>query len=177
MSLKIIRANPNLSISYDSQNNWLYLDWCGEQTIDTVREGCLLIAQCFLRQSYGRILNDNTNVTSVTREVFEWLSTEFLPYIHLVQIEYLAWVYPPGMDARSYTDIALYKDSSLVVALFDDLASAYSWLRDVTFKPATVALSPQVTAQRRRELQGLITVITNALDDKAQPLATPSAAD
>ena len=156
MSLELLHTNPNISISYDNRNNWLYLDWHGEQTLLNVRESCLIVAQCFLDQSYARVLNDNTNVTSYTREVFEWLSTNFLPYMHLAEIEYMAWVYPSGMDAQSYTEIALYKDTVPVIALFDDLASAYSWLRDVTFKPTSAASSTITTAQKRLELASRI---------------------
>ena len=156
MSLKLLHTNPNISISYDNRNNWLYLDWHGEQTLTSVRENCLILAQCFLDRNYTRVLNDNTNVTSFTREVFEWLATDFLPYMHLAQIEYMAWVCSVDMDAQFYTDISLYKNTVPVVALFDDLASAYSWLRDVVFKPAPAASSTQTPAQKRLELESRI---------------------
>jgi len=156
MPLELLHTNPNLSISYDNKNNWLYLEWQGEQTLTNVRKSCLLIAQCFLQRSYTRVLNDNSNVTSYTREVFAWLSSDFLPYMHLAHIEYVAWVFLPEIDKQFYTNIALYKDSSPIVALFEDLASAYSWLRDVTFKPVAKTNSIQTTAQKRLELESRV---------------------
>lgn len=158
MSLELLHTNAHISISYDNRNNWLYLDWQGDQTLTSVRESCLLIAQCFLQRSYKRVLNDNSNVDSFTPEVFEWLSTGFLPYMHLAQIEYVAWVLSANIDQQFYTDIALYKDSTPVVALFEDLASAYSWLCDVSFKPAVVSYSTQTAAQKRLELESRIAI-------------------
>ena len=163
MSLELIRTNPNISISYDRQNNWLYLDWHGEQTLDSVRAGSVLIAQCFLERAYARVLLDNTNVTTISSEVFERLAADFLPYLHVAQVEYLAWVYMPDMDAQFYLNITLYKPQSPVIALFEDLASAYGWLRDVTFK--TAPAPTQIVGQSRAALEDRIAAGFKPLDN------------
>jgi hypothetical protein len=141
MSIDLLVENPSLSISYDWSNQWLYLDWCGDLTLQLVQQSCLLIAECFFTQRCTRILNDNTNVTSITSDVGIWLATEFLPNIEAAGVEYMAWVHSSNIDTQACTDVALFDLTTPVVALFNDVASAYSWLRSVKFKAPVFAVS------------------------------------
>ncbi|WP_022823857.1 hypothetical protein [Hymenobacter norwichensis] len=130
-----------MSISYDWSNQWLYLDWCGDLTLHLVQQSCLLITECFFTQRCTRILNDNTNVTSITSDVGIWLATEFLPNIEAAGVEYMAWVHSSSIDTQACTDVALFDLTTPVVALFNDVASAYSWLRSVKFKAPVFAVA------------------------------------
>lgn len=140
MAIDLLTETSSLSISYDRANQWLYLDWCGDLTLQAVQQSCQLVAKCFLAQKCTRILNDNTNVTSITSDVGIWLATDYLPYIEAAGVEYMAWVHSSSIDTQACTDVALYNISTPVVALFNDLASAYSWLRAVKYKAPVFAL-------------------------------------
>lgn len=139
MNIDLLAETTNLFISYDRSNQWLYLDWCGDLTLRSVQQSCLLVAECFLAQNCTRILNDNTNVTSITPDVGIWLATEYLPHIEAAGVEYMAWVHSSNIDTQACTDVALFDLMTPVVALFNDLASAYSWLRAVKFKAPVFA--------------------------------------
>lgn len=141
MEVKPLLTASNLSAYYDSDNDWLYLDWHGELTLDRLRNNCLQVVLCFLTKRYKRILNDNTNLTRVSSDVVPWLATEILPYLRLVGVEYMAWVLSPSLDVQNEAEAAIEELTMPVVALFDDMASAYDWLSGVKFK-SPVMLQP-----------------------------------
>ncbi|QNE38613.1 hypothetical protein F1C16_03115 [Hymenobacter sp. NBH84] len=147
MEQELLLATSNVKAYYDHANNWLYLDWHGEITLNSVRSNCLQLARCFLIRRYKRILNDNTNVAKVTPEVAPWLANEFLPHLRLLGIEYVAWICSPDMHIQNDTEIALEKLTSPVVALFDDMATAYEWLSIAKFQSPVMLNSPQSFTQ------------------------------
>ncbi|WP_375435118.1 hypothetical protein [uncultured Hymenobacter sp.] len=164
MSLELLSETSTVSISYDNRNRWLYLDWFGDLTLKSVQESCLLIAKCFLSQSCVRILNDNTNVTSITPDVGIWLANDYLPYMHLAGVEHMAWVYSSSIDTQCCTDVALYNISTPVVALFSDIASAYSWLCSVKFKaPALMPTAKSVSPNQQQLKNYVFSLSLNAL--------------
>lgn len=134
MDLQLLATTTTLSVFHDAENDWLYLDWHGDLTLKSVQEGCTAVAQCFLRKNYVRVLNDNSSVTSLAPEVASWLATECLPRLKLSTIEYLAWTHSPNIDTQSWTHTALYQVEGPVVVMFDDVESAYAWLREVKFR-------------------------------------------
>jgi hypothetical protein len=134
MLIELLVETPSLSISYDRSNQWLYLDWCGDLTLRSVQHSCALVAKYFSIQNCTRILNDNTNVTSITSDVGIWLAIECMPHIEAAGVEYMAWVHSSNIDAQACTDVALFDLMTPIIALFNDVASAYSWLRSIKFK-------------------------------------------
>jgi hypothetical protein len=157
MSINLLTETPGVSISYDATNHWLYLDWHGDLNLSMVQESCLAIAQCFLSRNCTRILNDNTNVNSITPDVGTWLANDYMPYVQLAGVEYMAWVYSPGIDIQCCTNVALYNISTPVVALFSDIASAYSWLCVVKFKAPTMTKpSTKLVYQSHQELKSYV---------------------
>lgn len=133
MHLQLLATTSALSVFHDAENDWLYLDWKGDLTLKSMQEGCIAVARCFLRKHYVRVLNDNSSVTSLSPEAASWLATECLPRMKLSTIEYVAWTYSPNMDTQSWTNTALHQIDGPVVAMFDDVESAYAWLREVKF--------------------------------------------
>lgn len=129
MELQLLQETPNVSIYYDCANQWLFLDWRGDLTLALVQDSCLAVAQYFLDAPYTRILNSNTGVTSMVHNVPTWLAREFLPYLRLAGIKHVAWVYSPNLRVKCYTDAALYTLDTPVVNVFDDVESAFAWLR------------------------------------------------
>ncbi|OUJ71232.1 hypothetical protein [Hymenobacter crusticola] len=133
--LKLLLTTPNVSAYYDSSNDWLYLNWHGELDLDRLRKSCLQIVLCLVARRYKRILNDNTDLTKATPDVVPWLATELLPYMKLVGIEYMAWILSPNLDVQNEAEAALEEITKPVVAVFEDMASAYEWLSSVNFQP------------------------------------------
>ena len=132
--VKLLFAASNVSAYYDSTNEWLYLDWHGELDLNLLRKNCLQVVLCLVAKRYKRILNDNTNLTKASPDVVPWLATELLPYMKLVVIEYMACVLSPNLDVQNEAEAAIEEIMKPVIALFDDMASAYEWLSSVNFE-------------------------------------------
>lgn len=129
MNLNKLCEAPNVTIYFDSWNNWLYLDWYGELTLPVVRYACLEIGRCYLGHSYPRVLNSNTQVTHIDWQVPAWLAHEFLPILELAGVEQMAWVYGPTLRGRDMAHETLRRLPALGVALFDDIEDAVAWLQ------------------------------------------------
>jgi hypothetical protein len=142
MDLHLLRETSNIAVYYDADNDWLFVDWRGVLTLPLTQECCLLLAECLLDRPYTRILNSNQNVTDFTRNVPNWLHTEFLPLLRHTSIEYLAWVYSPNMLLNPFIDKLVAKVEVPVVNLFDDVELAASWLLHTRFHYLSNAPKP-----------------------------------
>ena len=129
MALQILLDEPHVIISYDHLNEWLYADWRGDQDLTSVQHGALELLRFLGQQRCHKILNDNTNVTSMWSEAAEWGGKVWFPAIAAAGLQYFAWVYSPNVYSRLSTDLTLqFADNNPVVATFDALETAKAWL-------------------------------------------------
>jgi hypothetical protein len=162
MQLHLLRQTSCLTASYDSRNDWLFLDWHGELTLPAVQEAALALAACFLHRPYPLVLNSNAQVTGISWSVATWLATDFLPHMKLAGIEHVAWVYSSSLRGQNLVYTVLSWLPGSLITAFGDVADAYAWLTHTragqprgyllpTRTPATQAkLSQEVQALSRR---------------------------
>ncbi|SNR93025.1 hypothetical protein [Hymenobacter mucosus] len=154
MSLQLLTETSAISIYLDVDNQWLYADWHGHLTLARAQKCCTTLAYYVLQGQYTKIINDNTNVLSMSAEVSSWLANEYLPYVAVGGIKFIAWVNSPSMSAQCYTDIALGNLASPVVVRFTDTATACSWLQGAQFhSPNSIGAPVQNTHQLVELLQ------------------------
>lgn len=148
MNLQLLCASAHVTVSFDSWNNWLYLEWEGDLTLPAMQQACLELAHCFVGHAYPRVLNNNAHVSSVDWDVIPWLVQHFFPYLRRVGIEQIAWVHGPTVRGQALAEQSLsYLTTQLAVALFRDVEDAVSWLQQT--RPAYVsgcALLPRSAA-------------------------------
>lgn len=135
MNLHHLYSADCAEIYLDRSNNWVFIDWHGELTLETVQRTSLDLARCFLSHYYPRVLNSNAQVTSVSWEVTQWLASEFLPALTLTGVEQMAWVVPPGLRARNGILDTVNLFPHVAISLFDDIDVAVAWLQQ-TAPPA-----------------------------------------
>jgi len=129
MALQILLDEPHIIIAYDHLNEWLYADWRGDQNLTTVQHGALEMLRLMQQQRCQKVLNDNTNVTSMWSEAAEWGGKELFPAMTAAGLHYFAWVYSPNLYSRLSTDLTLqFTAGNPVVATFDELETAKAWL-------------------------------------------------
>jgi len=129
MALQILLDEPHIIIAYDHLNEWLYADWRGDQNLTTVQHGALEMLRLMQQQRCQKVLNDNTNVTSMWSEAAEWGGKEWFPAMTAAGLHYFAWVYSPNLYSRLSTDLTLqFTAGNPVVATFDELETAKAWL-------------------------------------------------
>lgn len=136
MNLQHLCDAPHVTVYFDIDNEWLYLDWEGELTLPVIQHACLEIAQCFVKHPYPRVLNDNAQVTAVDYEVAGWLAQFFLPHLHLAGVERLAWVVAPTPRAAHMAQHTVTRlPHEIAIALFNDLEDAVHWLQQTALSP------------------------------------------
>jgi hypothetical protein len=132
MNLQHLCSAMCADVYFDKVNNWVFVDWAGELTLEKVQHTCLGIARCFLDQYYPRVLNSNAQVTSVPSEVPQWLASDFLPALSLTGVEQMAWVVPPMLRARKCILDKVNLFPHVAISLFSDVEEAVTWLQQTT---------------------------------------------
>lgn len=135
MNLQHLCSAQCAEVYFDTVNNWVFVDWAGELTLESVQHTCLGIAHCFLAHYYPRVLNSNAQVTSVTWEVSQWLASDFLPALTLSGVEQMAWVVPPELRARNKVLDTVGLFPHVAISLFDDVELAVAWLQQTAPPP------------------------------------------
>jgi hypothetical protein len=69
INLRHLCSTSHVEVSFDTCNNWLYIEWEGDLTLEVVQQACLEIARCYAQHAYARALNSNAQVTSITPDV------------------------------------------------------------------------------------------------------------
>ncbi|TPG66391.1 hypothetical protein [Hymenobacter nivis] len=130
MPYSLLLSWPFVTIAHDVPRGWLYVDWQGPQTRDTVARGTAQV-QYFLRATgCCKLLNDNTNVEGTwSLENTSWVIGELLPGLHAAGLRYMAWVYAAASDSWRSTEMTLALAAAQpTVMAFHDVPAAYAWL-------------------------------------------------
>ena len=118
-------------IQHDRDGGWLYTDWRGYQSVETVKEGCEMMLELVQKYSFTKVLNDNTNVLGIWSGASEWVAVDWFPRMYTAGMKYFAWVYSPGIFSRMSTDRTLASAHDKVAEVFYNLEEARQWLRSV----------------------------------------------
>lgn len=129
MNLTFLCAAPHVTIYFDSWNNWLYVEWEGALTLPAVQYACLELAECFVKHAYPRVLNNDSQITSLPWEAAPWLAKHFFPHLKQAGIQQLAWVHAPIVWGLGHTTQLLQHLSHLNISLFADMEEATTWLQ------------------------------------------------
>ena len=79
-------------------------------------------------QRRHKVRNDSTRVTTMRSEAAEWGGKVWFPATTEAGLHYLAWVYPPNLYSRLFTDLMLQcTTGNPVVATFDEIDRAKAW--------------------------------------------------
>jgi hypothetical protein len=136
MHLQPLVDTDGILIAYDQDNGWLYVDWKGVHTPESSRLGCIMMLECLRQRPCPKILNDNSSIIRTEFHLTEW-SMHWLRDMHAAGLEALAWVYPQHFNSRAATESTLGRITQPILATFDDLATAYLWLKNYQ-TPATI---------------------------------------
>lgn len=128
MQLQPVLAAEGIAISYDSTNNWLYVDWQGEHNQESSRVACMLMLEALRAWPCHKILNDNSNITRTSVELSLW-GAWWLEEMLRAGLQHIAWVFSRNFADRQASEVVLMNIQRPVVGTFDDVASAYIWLQ------------------------------------------------
>lgn len=125
-----------LRLSHDALTDWLYVEWRGAIQLPAVQEGCAHIVAQLRQRGIRKILCDNTLVATPSPDSLQWAARHWLPQVRAAGLRYVAWVYSGKIANRATFDqLQPYFTATPVVAAFDEVASAYEWLRQQPAPP------------------------------------------
>ncbi len=131
MAQKLLFADDTIAISYDYLNQWIYVDWRGEQNHQTVKEGCERMLEYLKSELCHKVLNDNTNVRGSWSDASEWVALDWFPRMANAGLKYFAWVYSPSTFSQLSTNKTLNLNKSVIAVTFQNIDTARKWLQSM----------------------------------------------
>ncbi len=129
---QILVDAPHLTIEYDEVNEWIYVNWIGDQTVATAKDGCEKIVKAVMQKRCTKVLNDNSDVNNDWIEVAEWLAKNWFPRLYIAGCFYFAWVYSPSLECRlSIEETLRFLNVPTKTLIFEDQEIAGNWLNDM----------------------------------------------
>lgn len=130
----ILTEEPHITIGYDVVEDILLVDWTGNQTKESVMDGCERILVHLKKNRISKVLNDNTHVTSIWDDASEWVAVDWFPRMHKAGCNFFAWVYSPNLYSKLSADKSLsFGVKGIVATTFDDNETATAWLKAMDF--------------------------------------------
>ena len=117
---------PNLEITYDSANRFIYCNWIGFQNKQSIMAAGGTILELLKKKGAAKVLNDNTLVTGPWQEAAQWTSTVWFPDMIKAGLRNFAWVFSRDIFAELSAKKAMPAND--IVKSFSDLEDAKKWL-------------------------------------------------
>jgi len=122
--------NTFLFLEYDANNEWLYLNWIGYQTVDNVRKGVLEAIIMQRQYHFNKVLNDNRALIGPWEKANEWLEQVLVPEDQVLNLKYVAHVISPGIFGQlSIQNLQTRVANKIQIKLFEDINRAQEWLK------------------------------------------------
>lgn len=122
-------GNTRLEISYDKVNNWIYANWIGVHSFESIRQGAQELLEVFTLAPTAKYLNDNTHILGAWDTANSWLAQEWIPAVVNAGIKHVAHVVSPGIyGEESIKALLPLIPVNLNLMLFDNLEEASDWL-------------------------------------------------
>jgi hypothetical protein len=94
-----------------------------------VQQGAGAICACLHTHSYTRILSDHSGLVGSWQEEAPWMSRAYFDRLAAQGIRYFAFICHNGYYDRALLTHVLHDVKRPIVDMFDDVISAYEWLR------------------------------------------------
>ena len=121
-----------VAIQEDIKNQWIFADWKGYQTEDSVKTGATKILEAMIHFKLTKVLNDNSNVVGIWSPAAKWGGTIWIPKMINAGLKHFAWVYSPSALSQFSTKETLKNaPDNEAFRTFVDIEEAKKWLKSV----------------------------------------------
>jgi len=128
--LKTAAGKVFLSIAYDAQNNWVYNNWVGNQSLESIILGANACLEVLAAHNCAYLINDNRRVAGQWSQANEWITHDWTPRAVAQGLTHMAHVISPEALARlSAENMSKRVSSSFEMEIFADTESAKEWLK------------------------------------------------
>lgn len=128
---ELLFTRKHIQIYYVEPEQWLYVNWVGFQTVQSVMDGCEQMLVCLQEKDCTKVLNDNTYVEGIWSGAARWGADSWFPRMRAAGLEWFAWVYAQSVLSQLSTNKTLSLMEPDYIRTFYDLEEAKNWLRAV----------------------------------------------
>lgn len=128
MQREVLFQAKNIEVQFDRQKQYMYLNWKGFQTVDSIKSGCEKILELLKENKVQKVLNDNRLVTGPWQGAADWVATDWFPRMYEAGLTRLAWIVSPNIFSQVSADLTISKNKNEKTKTFDDYAKAEEWL-------------------------------------------------
>lgn len=127
-----------LASAYDAENGWVYNNWFGSQTLESVQQGAEACLEVLAATKCSYLLNDNRLVAGPWSQATEWIATIWMPRAVAVGLTHFAHIISPEPLARLSAENMRHRiKNAFRMQIFEELAQAEAWLKQI--QPKTLA--------------------------------------
>jgi hypothetical protein len=124
-----------LTIAYDAQNEWMYGNWSGYQTLESVQQGANTYLGIVAEHKCPYLFNDNRLVAGPWSLATEWLVQDWSPRAVALGLTHFAHVISPEAMARlSAENLRFRLRGYLQMQIFEEAQKAAEWLQQAQGK-------------------------------------------
>jgi hypothetical protein len=124
-----------ISIYYNKVEKWLYVQWHGERTNETVMNGAEQMIRLAQETKAHKLINDSTDFTNQWPNLIEWVADNVAPRLEEAGVQFLAWIYNDQNPTKIAADEILKREQSeIIVMVFDNLQTAETWMRSIPYR-------------------------------------------
>lgn len=135
MTTEEILTAPDIIISYQQQHDYIYVNWQGCHTVESLIKGCEEILTFVKKTGCTRVLNDNTHLShhalseEMWLEPMKWIARDWFPRLYGSGCVSFAWVYSPDKVNKLFPlETLRFKIRNPNIFIFDNKELAASWL-------------------------------------------------
>lgn len=125
----LLQKESNIEVFYNDTAGWIYANWIGFQTTQSVKDGCMLILEGLTANSAKKVLNDNTLVEGMWSGAARWGADFWFPKLREAGLEKFAWIYSPSMLSQLSTDKTISLMPVSYIKTFYNINEAKNWLQ------------------------------------------------
>ena len=115
-----------IQISYEPEGDYLYADWLGFQSEESVKAGCELLLKELTKKKASKVLNDNTKVTGPWQSATEWVGTVWFPKMEAAGLKHFSWIFSSNIFAELSAKKAM--PASDIAKSFNSYPEAKKWI-------------------------------------------------
>ena len=117
-----------LTIDTDTANRWVFTDWMGYLTAESIRTGAAAYTAALATSKFNCVLNDTRSVRGPWDHSMDWVINTWAPDAAAAGLKYFALVSTPesladGSAANFYAQLTAFH-----AEVFDNLSTARAWL-------------------------------------------------
>jgi hypothetical protein len=121
------------SVTYDSANQWLYVQWRDKQDAISSLASFSLLRRFIATTRVPKLLCDSSQALDGWDGIGDWVSKQYLPSLAELGVCSIAWVTAHDWVTKDHILQSMRETRVPSVVTYEDLAEAYNWLQKTTF--------------------------------------------